>query len=74
MGAALSEAALAEVAYGMRVASSAEKHIDQVEAALRRCKVSVESDSFKHIRYYLDKMHADLAQAALRHVDAVDGQ
>lgn len=67
----LSEAALAEVVEGMGLVSRAEKHINFMESRLAHCRVEVDGDSFKHLRYYLDQIHAQLAPKVLDHAEAV---
>ena len=66
----MSEGALAEVTEGMALVSRAERHLDRMESALKNCRVSIDSDSFKHIRYYLDKIHAELAPIPLQVAEA----
>jgi hypothetical protein len=66
----MSEGALAEVVEGMILVSKAEKHLGTLEARLKHCKVQVDESSFKHIRYYLDKLHADLAPIPLQAAEA----
>lgn len=67
----LSEGTLAEVVDGMKLISRAEKHFEVMEARLRHCRVSVDDSSFKNIRFYLDKLHAELEPIPLLHAEAV---
>jgi hypothetical protein len=67
----LTEGALAEVTEGMSLVSRAEKHLTTLEARLKHCRVTVDDDSFKHIRFYLDRIHAQLAPLPLKHAEAV---
>lgn len=62
----MSEGALAEVVEGMALVSRAERHLNNLEARLSQCRVSVDSDSFKHIRFYLDQIHGQLAPLPLQ--------
>lgn len=70
----LSEGALAEVVDGMALVNRAERHLSNLEARLQSCRVSVDADSFKNIRYYLDKLHAELSPLPLAHAEAVAEQ
>lgn len=67
----LSENAMASVNYGMRVASKADHALYDIEQELKRCKVSVDSDSFKHARFYLEKIYAGLTPIPLANAEAV---
>lgn len=70
----LSEGALAEVTEGMALVSRAERHLNNLEARLQNCRISVDGDSFKHIRFYLDQLHAQLAPIPLAVAEAKEGQ
>lgn len=67
----LSEGAMASVSYGMRVASKADHALYEIEQELKHCKVSVDSDSFKNARFYLDKIYANLSPIPLANAEAV---
>lgn len=69
----ISEGALAEVVEGMALTSRAERHFNNLEARLKHCRVTVDDDSFKNIRYYLDKLHAQLAPIPLQAADDAAG-
>ena len=66
----MSEGALAEVVEGMSLVSRAERHLNTLEARLQHCRVSVDSDSFRNIRYYLDKIHSELSPIPLQVAEA----
>lgn len=66
----MSEGALAEVVEGMALVSRAERHLSTLEARLKHCRVQVDDSSFKHIRYYLDQLHAQLAPIPLKAAEA----
>lgn len=70
MGVRMSEAALAEVTEGMALLNRAERHLDGLEARLKHCRVSIDESSFKHLRYYLDQIHAQLAPIPLQVAEA----
>jgi hypothetical protein len=61
----LSEGALAEVTEGMALVSRAERHFNHLEARLMDCRVKVDRDSFRNIRFYLDQLHAELTPIPL---------
>lgn len=68
----LSEGAMASVAYGMQVTSKADSCLYQIEQELKRCKISVDSDSFKNARFYLDKIYSQLVPLPLAQAQAVE--
>lgn len=68
---ALSEAALAEVTEGMALLNRAERHLDLMEARLRHCRVNIDSDSFRNVRYYLDQIYEKLAPIPLQQAEAL---
>lgn len=67
----LSESALAEVTEGMALVSRAERHLGNLESRLEHCRIEIDADSFKHVGYYLDQIHAKLAPIVLAHAEAV---
>jgi hypothetical protein len=66
----ISEGALAEVTEGMALVTRAETHLNHLEARLKHCRVHVDDSSFRHIRFYLDQLHAQLAPIPLQVAEA----
>lgn len=67
---AISEGALAEVVEGMQLLSRADRHLSHLQARLKDCRVEIDSDSFKHVSFYLDQIHAKLSVIPLQVADA----
>lgn len=70
----LSEGQYAVTADAMQLVTRAENHLEDTFASLKNCKMHVDRDSFKHVQFYLDKIHNDLSRKLLSHIDAVDGK
>lgn len=62
---------MASVNYGLKVTGKADECLYQIEQELKRCKVSVDSDSFKNARFYLDKIYSQLVPLPLAQAQAV---
>lgn len=62
---------MASVDYGMRVTGKADDCLYQIEQELKRCKVTVDADSFANARFYLDKIYSQLVQLPLAQAQAV---
>ncbi len=74
MGARLTEGQLATVGESMARVSRAERFLETTIGTLHGCNVSVDDDSLKHIRFYLDKLHGNMAQRVTEHLDAIEGR
>ncbi len=74
MGARLTEGQLATVGESMARVSRAERFLETTIGTLHGCNVSVDDDSLKHIRFYLDKMHGELSKKVMSHIDAIEGR
>lgn len=70
----LTEGQIAVIGRGMRLASRMDDRIDELEAAMRDCRLSVDSDSMKNAKYYLDQLHQQLAAKAADHCEALAAQ
>ena len=49
----------------MRIVGAASRKLDQVFGELQHARIHVDADSFKHVQYYLDQIHAQLAPLPL---------
>lgn len=67
----LHESGFAELVEGLSLVTRADQRLRNLEDRLKHYKVTVDEDSFKNIKHYIDKLHADLAQSVLKHADAV---
>lgn len=70
----LSENALAYVTRGMSIASKCNHALYDIEQELKSCKVSVDSDSMKHARFYLEQIYASLSPLPLASAEAGAGK
>jgi len=66
----LSEGAMAEVAYTMRLLNAASRHIDQAQGALEACKVPFDVQPFKTLQQCLNEAFATVCRVPLAQADA----
>lgn len=69
---ALEEGRFSTVSDAMTLVGRASRHLDRTLGNLQNCQISIDDDSFKHVQFYLDKIHADLSKKVLAHVEGAE--
>lgn len=59
---------VATACQSMIAVGEASRELDQVLGNLQHARVHVDVESFKHVQYYLDQIHAQLAPLPLANV------